>query len=548
MGKSKNFKGNPKADAASRNSDKKSGGMPSRGNRPKRGQWTQGKCDDVKDNFQKDNKFDKLNDISWYSRNPKLLQAAGSFPYPYRPGMALGQGFSYIDASSETPTSGTSYAPYIPGALAINWVPSIGNAIKLTDPASVTANQIYSKVREAYSGDLIADPQDFMMYLMALDSIFSYIAYLKRIYRVIDAYSQDNRFIPAGLMQAVSQLSPTALENLRINKTRFWQEINTLVLQSRRFKCPAFMDVFNRHYWMNDNVWLDHPTARGQMYVFRPDSLFIYSEVPAADDAQTMVSGLKYKAVPVPTGNVNDVDLEYYQYGLDLINALTAWDECYTINGYLERAYGDTPSFIVDEIEMGDPLTPLYAEEVLSQIENANVLDYTIDFPTAITVTQMTTESTVVCDLSNVPVNTNLLVSHGSIINMHVDEPTVADTVIASRMATVAEPISDGKHIKISCGTEIATAMYLYTGWYYNNQYNVVPQRLYTYNLNPTSGYFSTMVALTQFDWHPFLFVLYAGNATVMLGDVYNATEISANDMKNLHDVCLYSEFGSFNI
>lgn len=32
---------------------------------------------------------DTMNDISWYSRYPNLLVAAGSFPFPYRPGMTI---------------------------------------------------------------------------------------------------------------------------------------------------------------------------------------------------------------------------------------------------------------------------------------------------------------------------------------------------------------------------------------------------------------------------------------------------------------------------
>lgn len=311
-------------------------------------------------------KMSSENDISWYSRNPNLLLAAGSFPYPYRPGMDLN---TEIQSAKGTTVSQLPAPMAIPGILEIMWTPTVGAAAGPTDPINVTAKQVYAKVRAAYSGSLEVDAPDFMVYLMALDSIFSYIASLKRLYRALNYYDQDNRLLPDGLLYSMG-ITGNALTNLRSQATLLWQNINTLVLQSRKFTCPALMDVFNRHYWMNDHVYTDSPTMNSQMYMFVQRYYYKFAEQNVVGSTTAKASGLEY--IKTPFGS-NATPASLLQFGTELIDALVAWDDAYTINGYLQRAYQDQPSFIVEEIEQGVKQEFTYSEEVLSQIQNTRI-------------------------------------------------------------------------------------------------------------------------------------------------------------------------------
>lgn len=140
----------------------------------------------------------KSNPIEWYNRYPQLLEAAGRIPFPYRPGMLVNLGT--IGARTASPTQVNTH---IPGACVLNYVPTVGQSSGSISPISQVAREIYGKVRAAFSSELAVGPADFVMYLMALDSIFSNIGFLKRIYRIVNTYSPDNYAMPDLLLRSM---------------------------------------------------------------------------------------------------------------------------------------------------------------------------------------------------------------------------------------------------------------------------------------------------------------------------------------------------------
>lgn len=508
---------------------------------------------------------DAKNDISWYSRFPNLLLAAGSFPYPYRPGMVMNLG-SATDGAA-TPTA-VPRNVVIPGVMALDWAPSVGVSNQATDPASVACKEIYAKVRDAYSGSLDADAPDFMMYLMSLDSIFSYIAWLKRIYRVMNTWTPDNYVVPDVLLSAMG-LGNTTVQNLRANRTQLWQAINTLVLQSRKFTCPAIMDVFNRHYWMSDNVYTDAGTINSQFYIFNLKKVFQYAAVPIpGDSAGNTAAGLTM--LDVPRGNNVEA---FLNFGLSLINALVAWDDAYTINGYLARAFQGVPQFQVAELELDERLTPVYEEEVLTQIENSRTVtmggSWTNGQNSGMTVAQNPLTNAVISN-PTITVGVASTVDYGAlykggytrppILSIRSDAPTVADSVIASRLQAITDtskPASGNNWtLKIKCGTEVPIAWRMLTGSVNASGSVVYGDIQYRQDIVSTdgtipSGLLYQILNVPQFDWHPFAVITVQGDGSTVtgfMGDTHNTTTITFKDLENLHTVCLYSEFNAFAI
>nr|QXV86621.1 capsid protein [Rat picobirnavirus] len=500
------------------------------------------------------------NDISWYTRYPDLAVAAASMPYPYRPGMELPlsqivQGYPKIK---------------IPGVVAINWVPTIGYGVTNTDPASVVAKQIYSKVRKVYSGSLEADAPDFVVYLAALDSIFTYIGWLKRVYRTVTAYSSMNYATPDQLLEAYGFTAAQATV-LRNNKTKLWESINTLIYMSRKFTCPAVMDIFNRHYWLTDNVYADANTMNSQFYVFNLQAVYIYGEydtpqgVPAA--------GLGYITISSAVkGHTNDLIDSLYELGDSLISALVDWDDSYTISGYLDRAYEGHPQFIVDLLPNDAVLTPIYNEEVLSQIENMRRITGNFPVtqlaPAVAAVTQDPTTNTVISKLqfSASGVTDELLTRWNdegrvdALVSIRSDAPTAADTIIATRLTTLCEwsrptnPTSDtDATINVYCGTEFVTEVRIYGSNVLGTNNSV--STTYTVDLSTQAFTFVAdlwnIFNLQQFDWNPGTVVILTenGNPTNVAysKDLHNTTPITLEMLRNLNRVCLFSEFNAFN-
>lgn len=509
-----------------------------------------------------------INDIAWYSKYPALLQAAGSFPYPYRPG-------SYVSPGSIIYGDTTPVTLYtrMPGAMVLDWIPSIGRSLDSSSPASVLGAEMYARVRKAYTGTLRADAPDYVTYVMALDSIFSYIAWLKRLYRTVTAYSPNNYFIPTGLISAYGFTEATAvLAALQKDKVKLWGNINELILQAGKFTCPSSMDVMNRHFWMSDNVYTDAASINSQMYVFNLRGVYMYVS-NANGSAEDPIPGLNI--IPLPTGTEPSVLVDtLYNFGIQLINALVSWDDSYTINGYLMKAYDGDKMFSLTPLAQDELLAPVYEPEVLSQIENSQTAPgaYTIKTFEGFSVLQDVETNSVICQNSYQTISAEGLAQELGTANLlpmlsiRGDNPTVADNVIASRLKCQALTVTSSGIVTVSTGTEVPLAWYFisqssdgksfYRTYYkQRNLIDVYTDPTVVTLLDVVNQYWHIM-RKSMFDWSPIgLTALLFKNEDGSLGrswswdgDVHNYTTIGVSDLEALHKVCLYSEFNAFGM
>lgn len=460
----------------------------------------------------------------------------------------------------------------IPGVMAIDWGPTIGYSKTNMDAAPITGQEIYSKVRAAYSGGLDADAPDFIIYLLALDSVFSYIAALKRIYRILTAWSPENYATPDVLLSAMG-FSQGAIEILRSQRMQLWQAINELILQSRKFRCPKEFDIMERHYWMNDNVYTDAASVKSQFYVFNMASIYAFKLLPTLDDATIKAGGLTVIKTPWMEFNQACTVDTLYNFGNQLIQNLVSWDDAFTISGYLTRAFEGVPTFIVEELSQGEILTPLYNEEVLTQIENAHAVpDGSGWISGASTITlnmdvqQNVSENLVATKngLSNT-VSPGQDVALQAVLNSRSDAPSVADVVVMSRLHCMSEVTST------TPGTTITSNVTFYTGtevvWSIRiinsaitNGTSTIKSTDYTNQIVPSEIALPASVAGTSvssvgrifavdaFDWHPIVLIRHSDMKLSVYGDVHNLTVVDKNTMIQLNKICVLSELNAYSI
>lgn len=510
------------------------------------------------------------NSIEWYSRYPNLLLGAGQIPYPYKPGMRVPMG-DIITVLGDEPD--TVY-DIIPGILRIDWRPSVGLSLSPTSPISIVGKEVYAKVREKFSGAIDADAPDFIVYLMALDSIFSYIAMLKRIYRVLNAYSPDNLFTPDGILNAMG-FSATQIADLREHKMEFYQRINELVLMTYKFKCPRIMDVFNRHVWLNDHIYTDAPTPNSQFYMFWQITWYKFAMVDIPHSTPTAQAGGLIEASPwnVPGLNTTAVPASgvasyLFNFGRSLIDALAASDDGYLISGYLMRAYDGIPDFRADELLLGEFLIPKYNEEVLGEIENLHTLpSYETSYVSNTIAQDPSTNAIIAEPIVTFPISSYArTANHVGMyprFNARVDSPTIAQTVVNSRLMTytydLKETSSTEAQASILCCTEIVEKMMMFI------QHTVggAPARVQklasdiALSARASSGLTDSgmetifnVFKLMQWDWAPILVLqvfTQKGSYLSLVGDVHNFTSCSIEALRNINTVCLYSLFNAFN-
>lgn len=494
---------------------------------------------------QTEEKLRAMNDISWYTKYPELAAAASNIPFPYKPGMTL-----------PVATLGSiKIGDDIPGVMGIHYYPSVGFSEDVTSPVSQAAKELFKAVRASFSGSIEADAPDFIMYLMALDSIYSYIGYLQRLYKVLDMYTPTNYQLPDGLLRAMG-FTQSAILGLRRDKVTLWQNINTLIRMTDKFSCPDVMDIFRRHYWMNSNVYLDAPsssTLNTQMYVFVPEGFYEFSD--------TSETGGRLDIVPLTVSTATAATL--FNYGLELIAALSNSDDAYIISGYLKRAFEGTPSFSVALQMQMEELMPVYSEEVNMQIENLRPVYSGENFDdSTLAITQDPNTNAVISKpvlTLTTPPSTTLTIN--PVVNVHKDVVSPADVIIATRLQTNYELNPDTTDtFNVICGTELVTHV----------QHVSVVNDVVTATTMPfiqmwdvtgqiqgpvVRGWTNILSIWSKYDWAPFMYRFITKGSTTepqyemqVIGDYYNVTVMSQEQLRQINRVCVFSEFSAFNI
>lgn len=331
------------------------------------------------------------NDPAWYSRYPELLSSASKMPVTWR----VGRPFTkykpgeipasphwafmpdYSDDMStkqyDIPVGDVSNDLQTESAvaMAIEVVPAPGYSTDNNSPISNAARQMWSQVRANFSASISAEAPDFMIQCLALSSIYAYIQWLKRIYRVINTASSSNYAFPKGILNLMG-FKDDDVDFMMDQPNRLLGIINELVHMTEQFRCPDIFDVFRRHVWLNSNIYVDHNDVSGQMYFFNMHYFYRFNLVDTPDQVQA--GGLELEDFftfrGISSGVITD---KMYQFGTWLIHSLNSWDSCYDINGYLIKAYPDS-RISMSLQEANEKMTLDYAPEVLLQIMNSRAL------------------------------------------------------------------------------------------------------------------------------------------------------------------------------
>lgn len=496
------------------------------------------------------NRVPRTNDSSWYTRNPDLVKATARIPFPNRPGMALDLRGQFVNSGIDAGT----YPASIPGIMSIKWVPTVGVSDNNTSPISLAGRDIFSRVRSAFSGSINADGPDFIMHIMAMDSFYTYCAFLKRVYRILNTFTTQNLMTPDNVLAAMG-FSADMIAILMGNRMELYGRICELFKMAEAMYVPDIFPVLHRHVWMSERIYTDAPTLNSQMYIFVPEGLYKFK---TDSEGAGMLTYQELNIAGFTSINA------MFEYGRKLLDDYMAWDDAFIINGYLARAYESDRSFSIDPPQIGDVCELVYNETVLGQIENIKSIPTPGTKPN-ITITQDVLTNAIISNPSFTVRSTESAwhpyTEVDTLISCRQDEPTEIDVIENTRFVTLLTPVlANGNldsYLVTNCGTEIVSNIQVFYPGLPNDTVDV--NQIYIDMTNSTGAYTNAAygvlatTALSWFDWHPILPIVTAWNVKDELsllmsycGDMHNVTTIKPSDMAGINRCCLYSEFNSF--
>lgn len=307
----------------------------------------------------------KENNPDWYALNPQLLKDAASFPYAWPLGnkLNLGKHAPFINSGS------------VPGIMVMNWAPTVGYSSDGTSPINVASINTYTKVRHDNSGHANYDHADYMMYLLAMDSIYAYHSWMRRIYGVALTYSNTNRYYPRAVVRAMG----VDFDAIQRELADFRQYINTYAVKASALAVPANMSIMTKHYWMSEGLYYDSNQDKPQTYLFNPLGFYGFTLSEGATPHGVlkfapMFAALESSVTPGANKEVKWTLKDIIRYG-DMLLAPVISDEDFGImSGDTLKSFGAGGCYTLPFTEETYTVVPSYSEEVLDQIQNATFI------------------------------------------------------------------------------------------------------------------------------------------------------------------------------
>lgn len=520
------------------------------------------------------------NDPAWYAQNPQLIRDYASFPF----GQALGSKINYGGYLA----SDTNLVA-IPGIASYYFAPTVGNPTDANAPINVAMRNIYSFVRHANSGHSNYDAPDLMLYLLAMDSVYMYHAFLKRIAGLVLDYTTMNRYYPSALVQAMG----VDFDDVSSHIQDFRGFINQYAVKMGSMCVPNSMSYMARHTWMCEGLYTDSATSKAQTYFYTPSAFLQFSrdsnQVGKLDYVQFV-----HPAIQSPINELKSYS-DLVTFGNSLLNVILQEEDFNIMSGDILKAFGNEGVVKVSGIAEGYMVLPQYNQEVLSQMENATIFNgyfnNSIVQNTSIDggYLEITDSNfTQVID-PTVTIKTNPSLAYANamigpytlrhLLNFHKEGVTPEEVMVATRLTNIVDPyttaptlvsITTGTQIQVSVPTlasEIITcARVWYYSWYNQGTMTLtsttMPKALYNpiidgsalqaiYGANNLAN---RIGSISNFDWHPLIVPVnftYTDSGSISYMQVANRpisdkdyfTFIDKDNLINMTTAALLSEF-----
>lgn len=511
------------------------------------------------DSYDSGANISPTNDPAYYALNPQLLIDAASHAFSDASGTRIP--WSPVEEHENILVPDIQS---IPGVMSFRIAPTVGISTDQSSAVNVAARNIYSYVRHANSGHSNYDAPDLMMYLLAMDNLYSFYSYMVRAYGVLNIYTQKNRYYPEALVRAMGIDFDDAIKNI----ANFRLFINTFAVKLGSLCVPAGMSYFLRHMQMYSGVYVDDVSQKAASYLLTPAGFLMYNEYTGAGKLDFVtLDGDSLEAIP-PKCTIKQI----MELGTKLINAVMLSEDMNIMSGDILKAYSANGIFKVSTIAENYMVLPSLDQNMLMQIQNLTML--TCEFAKGnsgyiedLSVSQDPTTGMIKYkpewEFSNPQHKTTLMGI--KLITMPTDSIDPGMIMDATRLSNITVPGSTAEFFTVNtCGSELCLDAFMWyygvplgtpTGWELQHLHLVEELNIsITRAMTSDGGYGNLIDALdaigriSTFDWHPNFKVMTNFEnefyrLPIYMQDINNYSAFTANDLKKMNDVALLSEF-----
>lgn len=477
------------------------------------------------------------NDPAWYSRNEQLVKDVTRIPF----NQVAGRNVLTGDESKYYTYSSAGADSIVPGIMAMDIHIAPGTSTNPSSALNLAAAGVFSYMRKGLSTVASYQAADVMMYILGIDSIYTYYAHILRTFGLFNLYSRYNLYFPDDLIMACNGWGTEMLHNFKTNYAAYRTRFNNLVHKASSLYLPTDFTLTARHSWLFSNIFGDRDNIKAQFYLFRPAILYALNET--LDTNGTCLE--PFDPLHVSVGSDEPVSMQSMLDTFEeMIDAYRNSDSMMKIQGDMAKAFDSRGIWKLAFVDEGYVVEPTYDEYVLSQIHNLNALA-----PVAHTaepkdgsdwIYQDVTQNCILFNPKTGLSASLLPIASGSqVMDCPIENPEVDWILEATRLRVTCDK---NGYIK-SIASDWCTAIRIYT----HNAAGEPEVTGISYTLRANNYVTQELLAKwSVFDWAPCLYSVTTGTDNVIqtvrpFWETTNIVGIAANDLQRLNDNVILS-------
>lgn len=389
-----------------------------------------------------------------------------------------------------------------PGVMSIRVMPAIGYSGAMNDPANVSAGNQFAYMRTQQVRPSAYVAADFMVYNLAMDSLFSFYSFLTRAYGCLSTASVKNRYMPEVVIEAMG----LDYEDFLMHLADFRWYINNVASRLTKFVVPKTSEYFQRHMWMYSGIYADSMSTKSQLYMFVPE--FFYKFENGNEDYP---GGHLIPVEFCRSGEATKLTFAEVRAKFEsMLTAILASQDAATMSADIIRAWGLENALQVWQIPDDYVVLPVFAPEVLSQIQGATLVGYPVTETCVIAEDPSIDGGPLMCD----PWFRNYSPGLGGkrLINQYTEEVDPAQSMLSTRLMAIntdelyeiGQSSRNWKSRLNFFGSEIATTATMFT--LIHNVYitrTEVAHLMWDESGTEVDSFIPRLIGLQRFGQHP---------------------------------------------
>jgi len=472
------------------------------------------------------------NDPSWYFSSRKLVEDATKVSFGAQTGLTYNLGDTVHEFTD-------------PGICVLKTQVTPGLCKTSTDAGNMSAIQTFEYVRKHLGTIAEYTSADFFMRNYGIMNIFALYCHIMRAFGTANLYSAYNMYYPRDLLRAVYGWTEHEVQDFISNGANYMYRFNNIINKASALYMPMDFTYMQRYSWLFLNYWVDHESRKAQIYAHTPVSVYELDET-TYDTGTALTPTLLYGLSMTQLLDTLNRMIERYRSSSSMQK----------IQADMERAFEQRSSWKLAYCDQFFMCIPGHSSEVLSQIENATVVP-------AVSITDFVAQWTIKQDVdldiaifdpaidSNEIQNTlgvNLSVNESKpILNLHWNDPTIEDVVVATRNTVTMHyeevPEHEGVYKFDALPSDIIVEMKFYdrtsTGLDAVSLYNGLD---IDYDIESLDKYLRAVRQWAIFDWAPMFYLGYSDHMEPMhYGELDNFGIIDGQVLTNIHTAVCFS-------